>query len=189
MLQDAIERREPTNLFTGLAAYAYYNFWNQDPHFPMDTAERGLCKELKDKGEENLLAFRGLTPYTKYQSGEYIGFKSLFRKNLALEDGKVRGAPHPAKYFSTPNRTIPVIGKLLATAQKDNSAYGTVILAKVQFVGFGRSQWVLLEISRSTGIDDQDDNIRLIIEKVGEFGRNSDGSKGQTLVRFYDVDV
>jgi hypothetical protein len=49
-----------------------------------------------------------------------------------------------------------------------------------------------LEIVNSTGVDDQDDNIRLEKETtkgVYSFGRNSDGSKGQTLVRFYDVDV
>ena len=192
MLGHEIIRREPTDLFTGLAAYAYYNFWNQDPHFPMDLADRSSCETLKDNGVENILAFRGLTPYTKYQSGEYIGFKPLFRKNLAIEDGKVRGAPHPAKYFATPNRTTPVIGKLLNIAQQDRSALGKVILAKVRFVGFGRSKWVLLEIIHATSVDDQDDNIRLekvTAKGVYPFGRNSDGSKGQTLVRFYEVDV
>ena len=189
MLHREIKGREPTNLFVGLAAYAYYKFWNQDPHFPIDLVERELCKLLEDKGVENLLAFRGLTPYTKYQSGEYIGFKSLFRKKLAIEDGKVRGAPHPAKYFSTPNRTIPVVGKLLDIAQQDNSAFGKVILAKVQFVEFRRSKWVLLEILNSTGGDDQDDNIRLEIDSTRILGRNTDGSIGKNLVRFYDVDV
>ncbi len=62
----------------------------------------------------------------------------------------------------------------------------------MQFVGFGKSKWVLLEIVNSTGVDDQDDNIRLEKETtkgVYPFGRNRDGSRSQTLVRFYDVDV
>ena len=192
MLRGAIERSEPTKLFTGIAAYAYYNFWNQDPDFPMEPADLATCQQLQKEGVENLLAFRGLTPYTKYESGEYIGFKALFRKKLSVRDGKVVGAPHPAKYFSTPNRTQPVIGELIKIVQKEKSLVGTVILAKVRFKGFGKSQWVLLEIAKTTGMDDFDDNIRLVQRVDGgeiAFGRNSDDSSGQTFVRFYDVDA
>lgn len=188
-LQAAVECREPRKLFTGLAAYAYYNFWNRDPGFPMEPEDRKLCERLAEKGVEDILAFRGLTPYTHYDSGETISFKSLFRKDLPIDEatGKARGAPHPAHYFTRPRRIPPVFGKVLKIAAKEEVENSTIILARVQFsLGLG-THWVLLELSPPTGFDDLDDNIRLRID--GEFGRRQGGGVGDLLVCFYDVDV
>lgn len=187
-LQSVIQRREPRQLFTGLAAYAYYNFWNRDPGFPMEPEDRKLCERLARNEVKNILAFRGLTPYTHYESGESISFKALFRKNLPIVNGKVRGVPHPASYFMSPARRPPVFGKVLEIAGKEELADGcTVILAEVHFKDL-RTHWVLLELSQPTGFDDEDDNIRLRIGDT-DYGRRDDGSAGNLVVRFYDVDA
>jgi hypothetical protein len=187
-LRSAIPHQEPRRLFSSLAAYTYYGFWNRDPGFPLEPEDRRLCEQMARKGVENILAFRGLTPYTHYESGESISFKALFRKNLPVAHGTVRGAPHPARYFSSSARKPPVFGHVLELAGKEQLGSGeTVILAKVRFKDFG-THWVLLEISRPTGFDDEDDNIRLKMGD-GEFGRRADGSIGSLLVRFYDMDV
>jgi len=189
-LQAAIERQEPRKLFTGLAAYAYYNFWNRDPGFPMEPEDHRLCEQLAEKGVRDILAFRGLTPYTRYESGETISFKSLFRKDLPVDKatGKVRGAPHPARYFTRPPRRPPVFARVSDIASRDETSNGAVILAKVRFsLGLG-THWVLLELSKPTGFNDLDDNIRLRIGN-DEYGRRDDGGIGNLLVCFYDVDV
>ncbi|RMD63429.1 hypothetical protein D6833_05665 [Candidatus Parcubacteria bacterium] len=190
-LKEAVPRREPRRLFTALAAYAYYKFWN-DPGFPMDSQDRKLCQNLKDKGVENILAFRGLTPYTRYESGEAISFKTLFRKDIPVDrnTGKVRGAPHPIRYFTRPQRRPPVFAKVLKIADKEELADGsTVMLARVSFSSLGLgTHWVLLELSKPTGLDDWDDNIRLQIGRQ-EYGRRQNGGIGELLVRFYDVDA
>ena len=192
-LRMAVPRREPHKLFTSLAAYAYYNFWNRDPGFSMEPEDRKLCERLAEKAVDDILAFRGLTPYTRYESGETIGFKSLFRKALPIDEatGKVRGAPNPARYFTRPPRIPPVFGKVLNIIDdKDNLPDSTVILAKVHFsLGLG-TRWVLLELASVTGFRDEDDNICLDIGGT-EYGRRPDGSLRTEggLVRFYDVDV
>jgi len=189
-LQAVVKRREPRKLFIGLAAYVYYNFWNRDPGFPMEPEDHKLCEQLAEKGVKDILAFRGLTPYTRYESGETISFKSLFRKDLPIDKatGKVRGAPHPARYFTRPPRRPPVFARVSDIAFRDEISNGTVILAKVCFsLGLG-THWVLLELSKPTGFNDHDDNIRLRIGD-SEYGRREDGGIGDLLVRFYDVDV
>jgi hypothetical protein len=190
-LQAAIKRQEPRKLFTGLAAYAYYNFWNRDPGFPMEPEDHKLCEHLAEKGVKDILAFRGLTPYTRYESGEAIGFKSLFRKGLPIDKatGKVRGAPHPARYFTSPPRRPPAFGRVLEIADREELQDSTIILARVSYNSLGLgTHWVLLELSKPTGFDDLDDNIRLRIGS-DEYGRRDDGGVGNLLVRFYDVDV
>jgi len=186
-LRTAVRPQEPRRLFTGLAAYAYYNFWNRDPGFPMEPQDRSLCEQLVTGGVDDILAFRSLTPYTHFESGESISFKSLFRKDLPLINGRVRGAPHPARYFRARNRTPPVFSKVLRIADKEELDGSTVILANIRFTDLG-THWVLLELSQPTGFADEDDNIRL---RCGndEWGRRYDGSMGNLLVRFYDVDV
>jgi len=189
-LQAVVKRREPRKLFIGLAAYAYYNFWNRDPGFPMEPEDHKLCEQLAEKGVKDILAFRGLTPYTRYESGETISFKSLFRKDLPIDKatGKVHGAPHPARYFTRPPRRPPVFARVSDIAFRDEISNGTVILAKARFsLGLG-THWVLLELSKPTGFNDHDDNIRLRIGD-SEYGRREDGGIGDLLVRFYDVDV
>jgi len=188
-LRNTIERREPRRLFTGLAAYPYDNFWN-DPSFPMEAEDRKSCEQWRCKGvDKRLLAFRSLTPYTHYESGESISFKALFRKDLPLVNGKVRGAPHPAYYFTRPPRIPPMSGKIVSNgiAGKEDLGESTVLLAKVHFEDVG-TYWTLLELRKPTPFDDEDDNIRLRIGD-GYFGRRDEGGIGNLLVRFYDVDV
>jgi len=189
-LRAVVLRRESRKLFTGLAAYAYYNFWNRDPGFPMEPEDRKLCERLRRKEVDDILAFRSLTPYTRYESGESISFKALFRKDLPIINRKVRGAPHPTYYFTRSERKPPVFGEITpgGIAAKEEMEDSTIVLAKVHFsLGLG-THWVLLELSRPTGFDDEDDNIRL---KIGDnqYGRRDDGGSGDLLVRFYDVDV
>ena len=190
-LKKSLPRREPRKLFTALAAYAYYRFWN-DPEFPMEPQDRELCQCLASKDVKNILAFRGLTPYTRYESGETISFKALFRKDIPVDqsNGKVRGAPHPAHYFTRPQRRPPVFAKVLKIADQEELADGsTVMLAQVSFSSLGLgTHWVLLELSKSTGLNDWDDNIRLQIGRR-EYGRRENGGIGDLLVRFYDVDA
>lgn len=191
-LRAATERRGSRRLFTGLAAYAYYGFWN-DPGFPMEPEHRKLCERLQRAGVDNIMAFRGLTPYTHYESGESISFKALFRKALPVNEatGKVRGGPDPTCYFKT-RRREPVFGEVVKDkiADKEEVEDGsTIILAKVRFsLGLG-THWVLLELAPPTSFEDEDDNMRLRIGN-GEYGRRQDGgSIGNTLIRFYDVDA
>lgn len=187
-LQAVIEPRQPRHLFTGLAAYAYYNFWSGDSSFPMEREHRNLCERLKRKGVTNILAFRSLTPYIRYESGESISFKSLFRKNLPITDGKVRGAPHPARYFMCPQRVPPMFGQVLELADQEEIGNSTVILAKVHFSQGLGAHWVLLEMCCPDVFEREDDNIRLRIQDK-EIGRRQDGGTGNMLVRFYDVDI
>ncbi|MFQ5615262.1 MAG: helicase-related protein [Anaerolineales bacterium] len=149
-----VPRREPTRLFEGLAAYPYYRFWKQDMggDFPMEPEHREMCERLAKMGVgDNLLPFRGLTPYTHYQTGESISYTTLFRKKLRLEDGKVVGAPHPERYFTTPKRPQPVLARVHDIFEQvrlgDNHL---VMFAKVQFRNLGlkyKTHWVLLESS------------------------------------------
>ena len=75
-----------------------------------------------------------------------------------------------------------------STLDREEVESSTIILARVSFsLGLG-THWVLLELTQPTSFDDQDDNIRLVIGN-DEFGRRTDGSVGNLLVRFYDVDV
>jgi superfamily II DNA or RNA helicase len=189
-LRNVTERRQSRRLFTGLAAYAYYSFWN-DPGFPMEPDHLKLCERLKRAGVDNTLAFRSLTPYTHYDSGESISFKTLFRKALPLNEatGKARGSPHPELYYTLPKRA-PVYGEVIKVADKEQlSDDSTVILARVRFSHGLGTYWVLLEMTPPTTADDEDDNMRL---KIGseEFGRREDGgAQGDLLIRFYDVDM
>jgi len=115
-LRMAVPCQEPHHLFSSLAAYAYFNFWNRDPGFPMQPEDRKLCERLTSMEVDNILAFRGLTPYIHYESGESISFKALFRKNLPIASRKVQGAPHPVRYFMSPKRKPPVFGQVLKIA-------------------------------------------------------------------------
>lgn len=190
-LRKMVHRRESKKIFTDLAAYAYYNFWD-DPGFPMELADRICCEQLRRKGVSNrLLAFRSLIPYTHYQSGESISYQTLFRKNLPMVDGKVRGAPHPEYYFTRPPRE-PVWGDVQCVAAKEEVDGNTVLLAKVRFTDSGASlgtHWVLLELFTPDQFNVEDDNIRLCIGDK-QYGRRLDGGGISNLaVRFYHVDV
>lgn len=189
LLRRCIPEHEPRRLYKGLSSYAYYNFWNKSPEFSMESEDRELCEKLAQKSVDRLLAFRGLIPYIHYESGETISFKSLFRKTLPVDGGKVRGAPHPARYFNSPRRNSPIIAKVLSIADYEDFETGRVMLAKVKFQNLNlvSSYWTLLEITRPTVSEDYDDNIRLEINGC-VLGRNSDGSVGNALIRFYDVD-
>ena len=194
-LREVVHRRESKKIFNDLAAYAYYNFWDGDPGFPMEPADRERCEQLRRKGvSKRLLAFRSLIPYTHYQSGESISYQSLFRKNLPLVDGKVRGAPRPEYYFTRPSRES-VWGDVQCVAAKEEVDGHTVLLAQVCFTSSGTglgTHWVLLELfqpDQLNGADDTDDNMRLKIEGK-EYGRRLDGGGISKLaVRFYNVDV
>ena len=194
-LREVVHRRESKKIFNDLAAYAYYNFWDGEHDFPMEPADRARCEQLRRKGvSKRLLAFRSLIPYTHYQSGESISYQTLFRKNLPLVDGKVRGAPRPEYYFTRSSRE-PVWGDVQCVAAKEEVDGNIILLAKVRFTSSGTglgTYWVLLELfqpDQLNGADDRDDNMRLRIEGK-EFGRRLDGSGISNLaVRFYNVDV
>lgn len=187
LLRTSIPRREPSTLLSGLAAYSYYKFWQKPDEFPMESEHRALCGRLEGKGVSNFLAFRSLTPYTEYETGERISYKTLFRKDLPIRSRKVRGAPRPEKYFYTPNRKSPVTGTVKQIACTEPVGQSKVILAEVSFAEL-ETHWVLLMLKLATGVNDQDDNIRLLVPDGGVLGRNADGSFGQVLVSFYDGD-
>lgn len=191
-LREVVHRRESKKIFNNLAAYAYYNFWDGDPDFPMEPADRGRCELLRRKGvSKRLLAFRSLIPYTHYQSGESISYQTLFRKNLPVIDGKVSGAPRPEYYFTRPPRE-PVWGDVQCVADQEEVDDSLVLLAKVRFtssgIGLG-THWVLLELFKPDLTEVEDDNIRLCLEG-GEYGRRLDGGGiSELAVRFHNVDV
>jgi len=185
-----LPRREPEGLLTGLAAYPYYKFWD-GPSF-INGELLSFCRKLDEKGVEPLLAFRGFTPYTEYQSGEHISFRTLFKRDLRLEDGKVVGRPSVERYFFAKCRP-PVMAKLqnIGHAEKLDDET-TVLLARVAFEGFG-SHWVVLEIKsaeyeRNHPLE-EDDNICLRGLPSGEAGRVSVGGTRNGIIRFYEVDA
>ena len=191
LLRDRIRRNEPKEIFTGLAAYPFYPFWKTDD-FPLEPGHRQLCEQLKAKGVDSLLAFRGLVPYTHYESGESIGYKTLFRKNLKIDPKtrRVKGYPDPDFYYKTPRRP-PVLARLKKTdiAKSEKAGDSLILLAKVAFelvYGHFWTEWVLLEISKKPEWDVEDDNIAF--EYDGE-PYQPDGRPGNMLVRFYGFDV
>ena len=191
LLRDSVERTEPKQLFTGIAALPYYDFWKGSADFQMLPTDRKLCEELANNIHGKLLAFRSLTPYTHYESGESIGYKSLCRKELPiLNNGKVRGAPNPEKYFMTRDRPHPVVAKELKRAKSESIDGGFILLSQMRFHydDWNPTHWVLIEVRKRAAVDEFDDNI--MIEIGGKYlGRNSDGSKGDWIVRFYDTDI
>lgn len=180
--------KEPNEIFKGLAAYNYYKFWD-DPDF-IEGKDLEICRELEEKKVDRFLAFRGSTPYTRYQSGEYIGYESLFKKDFRLINGLVVGSPSIGKYYFTKKRS-PVITevKKVAYSQKINDS--TYSLMKVHFQDFGE-HWVVLEIKtpeyERLHPNEEDDNICLRLLS-GEYGRTSDGRARNGIVKFYDEDI
>lgn len=192
LLREVLPVREPKKVFAGLAAYTYYCFWQKSPDFPIDPDDLQLCHKLEEKEvDDQILAFRSLTPYTRYDTGESINYQSLFRKNLPITDEwKVRGAPHPSKYFFTPDRPYPILATEKVHGFSEQMGESLVRLAKVQFHHENRSRthWVLLEILPRSNVNDRDDNLRFETSK-GVIGRNADGSEGKQIVRFYSPDI
>lgn len=192
LLRDEVPRLEPIKVFTGLAAYTYYCFWQKSNEFPIEPDDLNLCHQLEEKGvDDKILAFRSLTPYAHYETGESINYKSLFHKNLPIDkDWKVRGAPHPSKYFYTPDRPYPILAIEKVHALSERIGASLIRLSKIQFYHekTSRTHWVLLEITPRIDVNDRDDNLRFETQK-GIVGRNADGSGSKQIVRFYDPDV
>lgn len=185
-----LPRREPHGLLTGLAAYPYYKFWD-GPDF-INGEALSLCRKLEKEDVEPLLAFRGFIPYTEYQTGERINYRTLFKRDLRLQGGKVIGGPSLERYFSAKRRP-PVIAKLQRIGHAEKlDAVTTILLAKVAFKSFG-VHWVVLEIKsvdyeRSHPFE-EDDNICLRGLPSGEAGRVSAESTRNGIVRFYEIDA
>jgi superfamily II DNA/RNA helicase len=192
MLRQLLPTREPRALLTGLAAYPYFKFWD-GPGFIEGEAEL-LCRKLEEKDVPPLLAFRGFTPYAEYSSGEHISYRTLFKKDLRVEDGEVVGAPSLERYFLSKRRS-PVTAKLgpnhIGHAEKLDEET-TILLAKVSFEGFG-THWVVLEIKSAeyerNHPREEDDNICLRGLPSGEAGRISEAGVRNGIVRFYDIDA
>jgi hypothetical protein len=190
IVRQALPLREPRTLLTGLAAYPYYKFWDR-PEFIMGEA-LSLCRRLDEKGVEPLLAFRGFIPYTEYQTGERISYRTLFRRDLRVEDGKVVGGPSLERYFFA-RRRPPVIGNLQKVGHAEKlDGETTILLAKVAFEGFG-THWVVLEIKSAeyerNHPREEDDNICLRGLPSGEAGRVTEKGARNGIVRFYETDA
>jgi CRISPR/Cas system-associated endonuclease/helicase Cas3 len=191
LIHQVMHLREPRKMFKGLAAYPYYKFWDKPDFINGESLE--LCETLDKKAVKPLLAFRGFTPYAEYQSGERISYKTLFRRDLRMEKGKVIGGPSLERYFFSKQRP-PVDANLNPknVACKDKiDEDTTVLLADINFEGFG-SHWVLLEIKSEdyehSHPNEQDDNICLHIQ--GKLvGRTSKTNVRNGLVRFFEVDA
>ncbi|MBI5713748.1 MAG: hypothetical protein HZC38_10050 [Chloroflexi bacterium] len=193
VLKENTQPRESRKIFAGIASYAYYSFWKGDAGFPFDKEHRDLCERLKRKGvPDNLLGFRSLTPYTHYQTGESISFKSLFRKRLSIESKtrEVLGRPDPRIYYKSPKRNpVPAYLKDNDVAEKESLGESLIILAPITFelvMGHLWKYWVLLELAKADDLDNQSDNILLEIDGIPF--TSSDGRRGVS-VRFYDLDV
>jgi hypothetical protein len=190
LIQQALLVREPRSLLTGLAAYPYYIFWDK-PKF-IEGNVLTLCQELAERNVDPLLAFRGFIPYTEYDSGERINYRTLFKRDLRVEGSKVVGGPSLERYFFA-RRRPPVTAKLkqIGYAEKPDEET-TVLLANVSFEGFG-TEWTVLEIKsaeyESTHPHEEDDNICLRGLPSGEAGRVSESGVRNGIVRFYEVDA
>jgi DEAD/DEAH box helicase len=185
----SLPTKEPRDLLTGLAAFPYYKFWS-GPDI-VDGEALSLCRKLDEKGVEPLLAFRGFIPYTRYQTGEYISYRPLFKRDLRLESGQVAGGPSVERYFFAKRRP-PVTATLRQIGHTEKiDDQTTVLLGKMAFEGFG-VEWTVLEI-KSTDYEhlhpgEEDDNICLRLNS-GEAGRISEGGTRNGIVRFYEVDT
>ncbi|MBO8127654.1 MAG: DEAD/DEAH box helicase [Peptococcaceae bacterium] len=181
LLRQQFPLREPSELLNGLAAYCYYKLWDAPDFVTGD--DLALCQLLETKGVDRLFAFRGLTPFTRYESGEYINYRTLFRKQLRLRNGKVEGVPSLERYYFAPRR-LPVMGEVKSCAWQKKVDRTTYLLAKIDFKGFG-TYWTVLEISPETSPLEEDDNICLRIGDK-EYGRL--GSGRNCIVRFWAAD-
>ncbi|MHC1585732.1 MAG: DEAD/DEAH box helicase [Candidatus Syntropharchaeia archaeon] len=183
LIQRNFTVRESVKIFEGLAAYPYYKFWRGESNI-FEKEHLNICEELEEKGVEDFIAFRGFAPYMKYETGERIGFKSLFRKNLPIRDGKVVGRPDVRRYFFAKRRN-PVPADLLKAPLYDMVNESKVFLCEVKFhLDKARKYWTVLEIAPKND-PDGDDNILLRIPGRGEFGVRN-GSKNYN-VRFFEV--
>lgn len=180
--------KEPREIFRGLAAYNYYKFWDVPDFIKEEDLE--ICRKLEEKGVERFLAFRGFTPFTKYESGEHIGYESLFKKDFRLVNGRVAGSPSIKRYYFTPKRP-PVIARVKKVAYSQKVNDSTFSLMKVDFQNFGE-HWVVLEIKppeyERLHPSEEDDNICLHLSS-GEYGRTSDGRTRNGIVKFYDENI
>ncbi|MEM2925666.1 MAG: DEAD/DEAH box helicase [Methanocellales archaeon] len=182
LIRKNFRMKESKKIFEGVGTYPYYQFWKGQGNI-FEREHIKMCEEMKSKGVYSLLAFRGFTPYIKYETGESIGFKSLFRKNLPIRNGKVVGKPDIRKYFYSPRRA-PVPADLKNVAIKDKVDGSAVFLGEFAFhLDRARKYWTVLEIASP----DSDDNILL---RVGEkeYGVFPNGAKNAN-VRFLEVDA
>src|SRR5690606_20007414 len=122
-----------------------------------------------------------------------IGFRSLFRKLLAVERGRVKGSPDAARYFLSKQR--PTVHAYIR--RMDDIAHREAVkvarggrtfdvhylLARVDFgPSFGR-HWTVLELApavAATGSDFVPDNLALVV-----CNRPVAGPGMSMLVRFY----
>jgi hypothetical protein len=188
-VQEVMPVREARTMLNGLAAYPYHRFWDDPPFIEADAID--LCRKLEAKGVDPLLSFRGFTPYTEYETGERINYRTLFKRDLPVKGGVVLGSPGIERYFFAKKRP-PVIGTITQIGHFEQSAPEiTVLLAKVVFEGFG-SHWVVLEI-KSVEYErlhprEEDDNICLRLPS-GEVGRVSPQGARNGIVKFYEPDA
>lgn len=183
-------RREPRQLLTGLAAYLYYKFWGGPNFIEEEISE--ICHSLEGRGVDFLLTFRGFIPYAHYQSGESISYRTLFKKDLRMEQEQVVGSPGLERYFFAGERT-PVVATLKKIGYVEKlDDWTTVMLVKVSFSGFGK-HWVVLEYKspqyEHNHPNEEDDNICLRGFPEGEIGRVSGKRVRNGILRFYDVDA
>jgi hypothetical protein len=143
--------RPRSGVLTALAAAPYVKFWGNEAHRVVDPEDMAVLDGLRAQGVPALLAFRSLTPYTSYESGERIGFSSLFRKSLTMDGQKVTGAPNTERYFMAESRK-PVIVELLKVAHRQEicppgspGVRNQILLAHADFGDFGR-HWTMLDL-------------------------------------------
>lgn len=180
LLRSHFPLREPSKLLTGLATYSYYKLWVAPDFISREDLE--LCKLLDEKGVDRLFAFRGLTPFMRYESGEYISYRTLFLKKFKVHRGKIVGSPSLERYYSSPSRKNAVLGKVKSIAWKEKTGETLYLLAKVHFEGFG-THWTVLEISPERDPHEEDDNICLRIGRNLEYGRI--GKSRNRIVKFW----
>jgi superfamily II DNA/RNA helicase len=187
LIRKHFKMRESKKIFEGVGAYPYYQFWQGQSDI-FENEHLKICEELKSKGIDSLLAFRGFTPYIKYETGETISFKSLFRKDLQIRNGVVVGKPDIRKYFYSPKRApVPAdldLNKVASYDKIDNSA---VFLGEFVFhLDKAMKYWTVLEIAPLDD-PDGDDNISL---RIGgkEYGVFPSGVRNAN-VRFFEVDA
>lgn len=176
LLRTINPERPPATMMSGIAASPYLEFWGGDlAKEILDPDDMELAERVRQVSGQGHLGFRGLVPYTSYESGERIGFRSLFRKWLAMEGKRVKGSPDAARYFMTKQRPTvhahirrmsDIAHREVITVSRAGRQFEVhYLLACVDFGPFGR-HWTVLELVPgvvATGSEFIPDNLALVV--------------------------
>lgn len=179
LLQKLHPDSAPDDLLSGLAAGPYMAFWGREAQSIVEAEHADLIETVRSAGAPALLAFRSLTPYTSYETGERIGFSALLRKQLRMAGSKVAGSPSADRYFTAEARP-PVTVEVEQVAYRERSKTNPqthYLLARLNFGPELGRHWTVVEIGPNVN---PPDNILLRFR-----GRTIAGKGTGNLAKFF----